>query len=162
MTTKTTGRNTTKIHLEVSKSKPNEKMVSRQQCIGGVTGRRGPGSYISLFSSYISFLHFNAFSLPTLHFYISMHFLILYTFHVGTLKSFLLLSCYSSYYFLLHFTIFLSPTFNSFVLPPTSCNIIHSTFVSHFTTCGASSYISSHGHVKHYADNQENIEFLKG
>ena len=70
MTTKTTGRNTTKIHLEVSKSKPNEKMVSRQQCIGGVTGRRGPGSYISLFSSYISFLHFNAFSPPTFHFYI--------------------------------------------------------------------------------------------
>ena len=165
MTTKTAGRNTTiKINLEVSKSKPNEKMVSRQQCIGGVTGRRGPGSYISLFSSYISFLHFNAFSPPTFHFYISMHFLIHYTVYIspGNLEKFSTSFLLQSYYFLLHFTIFLSPTFNNFVLPPTSCNIIHSTFVFHFTTCGAYSYISSHGHVKHYADNQENIEFLKG
>ena len=95
------------------------------------------------FSSYISFLHFNAFPHT------------LYTFHLGTLKSFLLLSCFSSYYFLLHFTIFLSPTFNNFVLPPTSCNIYIQLF--HFTTCGASLYISSHGHVKHdmnYADNR--------
>ena len=91
-----------------------------------------------------------------------MHFLIHYTVYIshGNLEFFFFFSCYSSYYFLLHFTIFLSPTFNSFVLPPTSCNILYSTF--HFTTCGASSYISSHGHVKHYADNQENIEFLKG
>ena len=97
MATKTTGRNTTKIHLEVSKSKPNEKMVSRQQCIGGVTGRRGPGSYISLFSSYISFLHFNAFLL--LHFTSTFQcfssYITLYTFHLRILKSFLLLSCYS-------------------------------------------------------------------